>query len=118
MPLVPVSVGELHDKISILEIKLERLDDPRALQNVRVELEQLRKLAGTVDVSELKEINETIWDNEEELRECERRQRFDEHFVNCTRTIYKENDRRAKVKKAINMKLNSEIVEEKSYKPY
>lgn len=118
MPLVPVSVGELHDKISILEIKLERLNDPKALQNVKIELEQLRKLAGAVDVSELKKINEIIWDNEEELRECERRQRFDEHFVNCTRTIYRENDRRASVKRAINMQLNSEIVEEKSYKPY
>lgn len=86
---------------------------PKALQNVKIELEQLRKLAGAVDVSELKKINEIIWDNEEELRECDRRQRFDEHFVNCTRTIYRENDRRA-----INMQLNSEIVEEKSYKPY
>jgi len=86
---------------------------PKALQNVKIELEQLRKLAGAVDVSELKKINEIIWDNEEELRECERRQMFDEHFVNCTRTIYRENDRRA-----INMQLNSEIVEEKSYKPY
>lgn len=124
---VPVSAGELVDKITILRVKAERLDDPAKLANVRRELElleaagrehlpdgpELRRLTG-----ELTEINARLWDIEEGKRDCERRQEFGPDFVALARSVYVQNDQRARVKREINVLTGSTLVEEKSYRPY
>ncbi len=121
---LPGSVGELYDKLTILEIKAARIDDPQKLQNITHELELLRRversLAASADqaglVAELKQINETIWKVEDALRACEKRQDFGAEFIALARSVYKNNDRRAKIKKQLNLASGSPIVEEKSYK--
>jgi len=122
--LVPVAIGELADKISILEIKAERIGDPAKLRNIRFELEQLQAVweqrgpAGpAVDrlVVELKEANETLWEIEDDIRDCERQRDFGPRFIELARAVYRNNDRRAELKRKINELSGSAIVEEKSY---
>ena len=125
--LVPVSPGEVLDKITILEIKSERIDDPEKLANVRTELALLQKTWSESIVEDdtirelhrqLKEINETLWEIEDDVRDKERAKEFDERFVELARSVYFTNDRRSEVKKKLNLHLGSEIIEEKSYQDY
>ena len=124
--LVPISPGELLDKITILRIKSARMTDAAKLANVRTELAELEKTwrnaVGTVDVSEderaLQAVNERLWVIEDDIRDKERAQAFDARFIELARSVYIENDERAAIKKRVNVKLGSRIVEEKSYKPY
>lgn len=123
---VPVSPGELIDKITILEIKSERIADPAKLSNVRRELELLEatwaEAASPVDITaeraSLKRINEELWEIEDDIRIEEKQRRFGERFIDLARSVYVQNDRRAAVKREINLKLGSELVEEKSYEDY
>jgi Family of unknown function (DUF6165) len=120
----PISIGELIDKISILEIKRERIADGAKLRHVDAELTLLRetKSAAGLDTAdmqsfaaELKAINTRLWDIEDEIRELEARQDFGERFVTLARDVYLTNDRRADLKKQISLRFGSGIVEEKSY---
>ena len=125
--LVEVSPGELIDKISILEIKSERIDDPTKLENVRYQLDLLvatrdRALAEN-DAREklerdLKAINEELWVIEDDIRDREAAKDFGPTFIELARSVYKTNDRRAAVKKALDELYGSAVTEEKSYKDY
>ena len=124
---VPVSPGEVLDKITILEIKSERMSDPEKVANVRVELallqETWKKFIRDDEVirglhAQLKEVNEALWEIEDDIRDKERAKEFDERFIELARAVYVTNDRRSKVKKELNLHLGSEIVEEKSYQDY
>jgi tetratricopeptide (TPR) repeat protein len=124
---IEVSPGELIDKITILEIKSKRIADPAKLVNVRPELAELvavrdRELAPSAEltalVTELKEVNETLRQIEDEIRDCERRQDFGPAFIALARSVYQQNDRRAALKRRINDLLGSRVTEEKSYRPY
>jgi len=124
---VQTSPGEFLDKLTILEIKTERISDPAKLANVRRELDQLRAtwaaspLAGR-DVArllaELKAVNVTLWEIEDRIRRQEAGQRFDGEFVQLARSVYRTNDRRAALKRELNLALGSELIEEKSYPAY
>jgi hypothetical protein len=125
--MVPVSPGELLDKITILRIKSARLSDQAKLVNVRYELTLLEQTwrrslpndpAIAADEAELQQVNAQLWDIEDQIREHEAQQRFDGAFVELARSVYIRNDERAAIKQRINRKLNSVIVEEKSYQPY
>ena len=124
--LVPISPGELLDKITILRIKSQRMTDSKKLANVRHELELLeqtwRECGAATDIAAeetaLQEINEKLWDIEEGKRAKEAAQSFDPEFIQLARAVYLKNDERAAIKKRINEKLGSKIVEEKSYKDY
>ena len=124
---VPVSFGELLDKIAILQIKSERMSDPAKLANVRKELESLTATwmghpAAQQNIPEmraaLKAVNERLWDIEDQIRDCERAQDFGAEFVRLARAVYFENDDRARIKRDINQALGSAYVEEKSYSNY
>ena len=124
---VPVSPGEVLDKITILEIKSERMTDPQKLVNVRLELELLTRTwreAVTEDDTvqrihaELKHINEALWVIEDDIRDKERLKKSDDRFIELARSVYVTNDQRAAAKKALNLHLGSEIIEEKSYQDY
>jgi transcriptional regulator of nitric oxide reductase len=124
---VPVSPGEVLDKITILEIKSERMTDPEKVANVRGELALLRetwvKSVQEDDVvrrlhDALKEINEALWEIEDDIRDKERVKEFDERFIELARSVYFTNDKRSQVKKELNLHLGSQIVEEKSYQDY
>ena len=124
---VEVSPGELIDKITILEIKAERIADPDKLANVHREL---RSLTATREIAldtspeldeftaELRRINECLWEIEDDIRDCERNADFGERFVELARAVYRTNDRRAAAKRSINELLGSELVEEKDYADY
>jgi len=125
--LVPVSFGELLDKIAILQIKSERMADPAKLANVRNELSALEKTwmahpaAGTDIVrlrADLKTVNERLWEIEDDIRIKEKAQEFDAGFIKLARSVYFENDERARIKREINTALGSAYVEEKSYQDY
>lgn len=125
--LVPISPGELLDKITILEIKSERIDDRQKVANVRHELELLSKVwsdSVTEDKvvadlhRQLKTINEELWEIEDDIRDEERQNRFGEKFIALARAVYVTNDKRAQAKKEVNLHLGSEIIEEKSYRNY
>jgi hypothetical protein len=125
--LVPVSPGELLDKITILRIKSARMSDPGKLANVRHELGLLERTWGesgcasydvAADERALQAINEHLWDIEDRIREKEAAQRFDAEFVELARSVYVSNDERAAIKKRVNLAMGSRIVEEKSYRPY
>ena len=125
--LAPISAGELIDKITILRVKATRIGDVAKEANVRAELAMLedtatRELPASADLerltAELTQINAALWDIEDGKRDCERRQDFGPAFVALARRVYIDNDRRAGLKRAINALVGSEIVEEKSYKPY
>jgi len=124
---VEVGAGELIDKMTILQIKSDRITDEEKLVNIRHELgvltktrdeqmqdsEELAKLSA-----ELKQINEAIWEIEDDIRECESRKDFGEAFIELARGVYHTNDMRAAVKKQINLLMGSDIIEEKSYTDY
>jgi hypothetical protein len=125
--LVPISPGELLDKITILRIKVARIQEAAKLANVKLELtllEQTWKDSGcattavTVDEHALQAVNEQLWDIEDRIRDKEARQTFDRDFIELARSVYVCNDERAAVKKRINERLGSRLVEEKSYKQY
>ena len=122
--LAPISLGELIDKITILEIKKVNMTGIK-LQNVTKELELLKSILQDKDlevnlnlVDHLKEVNNNLWEIEDRIRIKESDQEFDKEFVDLARSVYKENDKRAYLKKEINQKYNSELIEEKSYKKY
>ena len=123
----PVSYGELIDKITILEIKSRRILDEDKLANVRNELELLKATwandaASQTDISDergrLLAVNELLWDIEDRIRLKERAQAFDQEFIELARSVYFRNDERAAFKREINLKLGSQLVEEKSYQNY
>ena len=125
--LVPVSFGELLDKIAILQIKSERMTDAAKLANVRKELSALEQMwmqhpAAGGDIVELraalKGVNERLWVIEDDIRVKESKQEFDDEFVRLARAVYLENDDRARIKREINQNLGSAYVEEKSYQDY
>ena len=124
---VPISPGELLDKITILQIKSERISDPDKVANVRTELDMLNQVwADAVEADdlidaltvELKSINEALWEIEDDIRDEERNKRFGDRFIELARAVYVTNDQRAEAKKKVNLHLNSTIVEEKSYQDY
>jgi hypothetical protein len=124
---VPVSPGELLDKITILRIKSARITDPKKLANVRRELEALEETwrsspYAAVDIegelSALLQVNERLWTIEDDIRDKERAGTFDAGFIRLARAVYIENDERAAIKKRVNLKLGSTLVEEKSYARY
>lgn len=125
--MVPVSWGEVIDKITILEIKARRLSDDAKLSNVRRELDLLRtvrdrEFRGNARLAELssalEHINERLWIIEDDIRDCERRKDFGPHFVELARSVYVSNDERAELKRRINELLGSALMEEKSYAAY
>ena len=120
----PISIGELVDKITILEIKKNKLQNSK-LKNVLKELSFLRKLMGKHQIeitddlfTQLKEINLTLWNIEDQIRIKEKNKEFDNIFIELARSVYFKNDKRAEIKKRINQLSNSEITEEKSYAEY
>ncbi|RKZ67255.1 MAG: hypothetical protein DRQ44_05840 [Gammaproteobacteria bacterium] len=124
---VEISIGEFFDKITILEIKNERISNAEKLVNINNELDGLnallQKLPFTRDdvadeVSELKKINEALWEIEDDIRDQESQKAFGERFIELARAVYITNDKRSDIKRGINMKLGSDFVEEKSYEEY
>ena len=122
--LAPVSLGELIDKITILEIKQIHMTGIK-LKNVDKELKLLKKILQDKNleididlINNLKEVNNNLWEIEDNIRIKESNQNFDKEFIQLARSVYKENDKRASIKKEINQKYNSELVEEKSYDNY
>jgi hypothetical protein len=124
---VPVSPGELLDKVTILRIKSARMRDAGKLANVRTELEALERIWNSSpyaavdvagDVSALLAVNERLWAIEDDIREKERAQSFDADFIRLARAVYIENDERAAIKRRLNVKLGSTLIEEKSYAEY
>src|SRR4051812_41414409 len=125
--LVEIAPGELIDKITILQIKEEQIRDAAKLANVRTELGILSAARDkTIPASkeldeltaELKQVNQALWDIEDEIRLCERAKDFGPKFIELARSVYFQNDRRAAVKRQINERLGSKIIEEKAYQPY
>jgi len=124
--MVPISVGELIDKIVILEIKSERIKNANQLANIANELGALRAVRlGDVDrarldalSAELKRVNAKLWEVEDSIRECDARGDFGDDFIELARSVYRFNDERARLKKAINVESGSRLVEEKSYKSF
>ena len=124
---VAIAPGELIDKITILEIKLERIKEPAKLENIRREMEilahtsadglaQSEELDGLTQ--ELKDVNERLWQIEDDIRACEVAGDFGPRFIELARAVYINNDQRARAKRDINVLLGSDIIEEKSYQPY
>ena len=125
-PVVPISWGELIDKITILEIKELKIDSITANKNIRKELKHLLDIANLNNIpenikslkTELKNVNLRLWDVEDSIREKELAGEFDKAFIELARSVYRLNDVRAKTKQSINLILQSELVEEKSYKDF
>ena len=126
-PQVPISWGELFDKITILQIKLENLTSKNALENVEQELKKLQsiltqngpKTMETIQLEgELWQTNQQLWDIEDKIRDKERANSFDDEFIQLARSVYITNDKRSRVKRIINDILGSKLVEEKSYAEY
>ena len=124
---VPLSPGELLDKITILRIKSKRMSDANKLANVRVELQELEhtwtaspysKVDIAAEIAALQAVNEKLWVIEDDIRDKERAQAFDGEFIRLARAVYFENDDRAAIKRRINLALGSTLVEEKSYASY
>ena len=124
---IPISLGELIDKITILRIKSNKINSNEAQKNIRLELEKLEHILNTkmsINTNlknfeiKLSKINQTLWDIEDQLREKEREKKFDKKFISLARMVYYKNDERAKIKRMINKSFGSEIIEEKSYTQY
>jgi hypothetical protein len=127
VPLAPISWGELFDKISILEIKSERVHAAGAQRNIRTELERLTAIAAgrlggddwlRAACARLKAVNERLWEIEDRIRDKERVKSFDADFVALARSVYHSNDERAAIKREINLHTGSELIEEKQYSDY
>jgi hypothetical protein len=126
--LVPISIAELIDKITILEIKMDNISDKAKLSNINNELNRLKKIAGSLPISNdnkisslqgrLKAVNKDIWDAEDKIRDLDRKRDFGQTYVDVARSIYRLNDARADAKKEINILSGSDIIEEKGYSPY
>ena len=125
--LAPVGPGELLDKLSILEIKLEKISNHNKLENIRTEHKQLESIkAKHIPLSnkithlyqQLKSINQELWKIEDDIRDCEKIKDFSEKFIQLARSVYITNDKRAATKKEINQLLKADIIEEKSYTDY
>jgi hypothetical protein len=124
--MIPASWGEVIDKITILEIKVERLAGETARGNAACELKLLRDVAAPVLaktqiaelVARLRALNEALWEIEDRIRVHERTARFDAEFIALARAVYRRNDERGAVKRELNLALGSALVEEKSYQPY
>jgi hypothetical protein len=125
--MVPISPGELLDKITILQIKSKRILDPQKLANVRLELEALERtwkacvysrIDVAADLRALLAVNERLWVIEDDIRDRERAKSFDADFVRLARSVYIENDERAAIKRRLNVRLGSTLIEEKSYADY
>lgn len=125
--LIEIAAGELIDKITILEIKSERIEDTVKRANVMTELATMTAsrdaaLPASPALSELtsalKAVNETLWQIEDDIRECDRAGEFGERFTSLARAVYRVNDQRAGLKREINILLGSRLIEEKSYQPY
>ena len=126
-PLIPISWGELFDKITILQIKLDNIQDKNALKNIKIEYDKLFKIYDNnflEDVSakrfltDLKNINKKLWNIEDNIRDKERRKSFDKKFIELARSVYITNDERSRVKRNINETFGSQLIEEKSYSDY
>ncbi len=124
---VEISIGEFFDKITILEIKKQRISNVDKLVNINNELEGLNKLLAQLpfsredvsdEVSKLKKINEALWEIEDDIREQESQKAFGDRFIELARAVYVTNDKRSEIKREINLKLGSDFVEEKSYEEY
>ena len=123
---VEISIGELFDKLTILEIKMEKIKNNSQLENIRKEWDTLNDKSMSIlsifadqllfkKIYKLEEINRQLWDIEDWIRECEKQERFDKEFVELARSVYKLNDKRSKIKRDINLITKSNIIEEKSY---
>ena len=126
-PKIPISWGELFDKITILQIKLENITSKNALENVEQELKKLQSILTqyclkTMETAqlegELRQINQQLWDIEDQIRDKERNNSFDDEFIQLARSVYITNDERSRIKRKINDMFGSELVEEKSYSKY
>ena len=126
--LAEISVGELYDKITILNIKLKKINDPKKLKNIKIELDTLLEQSNKINlkddktlkkyVEKLQDINEELWDIENNKRECEANKEFGDIFIKISREVHFKNDIRASIKKEINLLSNSKITEEKEYSKY
>ena len=123
----PTSIGDLIDRLSILEIKKERIHDLNKIEYVNTELKSLQVLLNEENINlkkinnlyeEISNINSKLWEIEDDIRECERKKIFNDEFIELARSDYFTNDKRAKLKEEINIKFESQIVEVKSYKEY
>jgi len=126
-PLIPISWGELFDKLTILQIKLENLQDQNALNNVKIEYDELFKIFNNNFLeddnairllADLKNINKILWNIEDDIRDKERHKTFDEEFIELARSVYITNDERSRIKRNINNTFGSQFIEEKSYSDY
>ena len=125
-PSTPLSIGELVDKITILEIKKQNINDQNKLKNVKFELDTLNCIFNKLNVKNkisneiksLREINKKLWVIEDDIRDEERKSKFGDSFIKLARSVYFTNDKRAEIKKVINLKTNSGLIEEKSYQSY
>jgi hypothetical protein len=122
---IDISIGELVDKVTILSIKRDKIKDPQKLKNISKEYDLLEKAMlecginkDSVYFSRLKEVNSRLWDIEDQIRIKESQQQFDKEFIKLARSVYFENDERAAIKKEINIKFASELIEEKEYVNY
>ena len=126
-PLIPISWGELFDKITILQIKLDNIQDKNALKNIKIEYNELFKIYDNnflEDTSakrffnDLKNINKKLWNIEDNIRDMERHKTFDKKFIELARSVYITNDERSRIKRNINETFGSQLIEEKSYSDY
>jgi hypothetical protein len=121
---IEVSNGEIVDKLTIVQIKLERINDERKLKNLRNEYDELIKATGSIMLTTdplynaLYEINCELWDIEDHIRDLERKKDFGTDFIETARSVYFKNDRRAELKREINVRTGSGLIEEKSYEKY
>lgn len=124
---VEISTGEFLDKLTILQIKVERINDSEKLKSIKKELSLLQQtwqqspyvsMDLETEISDLKKINESLWVIEDNIRDKERHKLFDQEFIDLARAVYVNNDKRAAIKRAINVKTGSELTEEKSYSAY
>jgi len=126
--LAEISVGELYDKITILNIKLKKINDPNKLDNIKIELDALLEQSNKIilkddeklkkNIKKLQNINEELWDIENTKRECEANKDFGDIFIKISRDVHFKNDIRASIKKEINLLSDSKITEEKEYSKY
>ena len=124
---VEISIGEFFDKLTILQIKKERITDAEKLLNIGNELDSLYRLLSEQglstenivdEISALKQVNEALWEIEDDIRDKEAKKCFDAEFIELARRVYITNDKRCDIKRAINIKSGSDFVEEKSYEEY